>query len=74
MIADTATVNQAANDGEQAYIFLDEVQNLPDWGPQLKQLVDINPVKVLVTGSSALKLEAGSDSLAGRTSTIEMGF
>lgn len=67
------TFNRAATDGEQAYIFLDEVQNLPDWGPQLKQLVDINPVKVLVTGSSALRLEAGADSLAGRIFTVEMG-
>jgi len=67
------TFNQAAHDGEQAYIFLDEVQNLPDWAPQLKHLVDINPVRVLVTGSSALRIEAGRDSLAGRISTFEMG-
>lgn len=65
--------NQAAHDGEQAYIFLDEVQNLSDWAPQLKHLVDMNPVRVLVTGSSALRIEAGRDSLAGRISTIEMG-
>src|SRR3990170_4674924 len=25
--------NQAATDGEQPFIFLDEVQNLPDWAP-----------------------------------------
>lgn len=67
------TFNQASHDGEQAYIFLDEVQNLPDWAPQLKHLVDINPVRVLVTGSSALRIEAGRDSLAGRISTFEMG-
>lgn len=67
------TFNQAAHDGEQAYIFLDEVQNLQDWAPQLKHLVDINPVRVLVTGSSALRIEAGRDSLAGRISTFEMG-
>lgn len=65
--------NQAAQDGEQAYIFLDEVQNLPDWAAQLKYLVDIHPVRVLVTGSSALRIEAGRDSLAGRITTIEMG-
>jgi predicted AAA+ superfamily ATPase len=65
--------NQAANDGEQAFIFLDEIQKLPDWSPQLKYLVDINPVRVVVTGSSALRIEAGRDSLAGRVSTIEMG-
>jgi len=65
--------HQAARDGEQAYVFLDEVQNLPDWAPQLKYLVDMNPVRVLVTGSSALRIEAGRDSLAGRISTYDMG-
>ena len=64
---------RAASGGEQAFIFLDEVQNLPDWAPQLKHLVDLNPVRVLVTGSSALRIEAGRDSLAGRISTLEMG-
>ena len=29
------SLNQAAHDGEQAYLFFDEVQNLPDWAPQL---------------------------------------
>jgi predicted AAA+ superfamily ATPase len=67
------SLNQAAHDGEQAFILLDEVQNLQDWSTQLKHLVDINPVRVLVTGSSALRIEAGRDSLAGRISTIEMG-
>ena len=33
----------------------------------------MHPVRVLVTGSSALRIEAGRDSLAGRISTIEMG-
>lgn len=65
--------NQAAHAGQKAYIFLDEVQNLPDWAPQLKHLVDMQPVRVLVTGSSALRIEAGRDSLAGRVSTLEMG-
>ena len=65
--------NMAAHDGEQAYIFLDEVQNLPDWAPQLKHLVDMHPVKVLLTGSSAFAIEAGRDSLAGRITTLDMG-
>lgn len=67
------TLNQAAHDGEQTFIFLDEVQNLPDWAPQLKHLVDIHPVRVLVTGSSALRIEAGRDSLAGRVTSYAMG-
>jgi uncharacterized protein len=67
------TLNQAAHRGEPAYIFLDEVQNLRDWAPQLKALVDHHSVQVVVTGSSALRIEAGRDSLAGRITTMEMG-
>ncbi len=67
------TLNQAAHDGEQAFVILDEVQNLSDWAPQLKHLVDTQPVRVVVTGSSALRIEAGRDSLAGRITTMEMG-
>lgn len=64
---------RAAADGEQAMLFLDEVQNLRDWAPQLKLLVDQHPVRVVVTGSSALRIEQGRDSLAGRITTLEMG-
>lgn len=67
------TLNRAAQEGEQAFLFFDEVQNLDDWAPQLKHLVDMQPVRVVVTGSSALRIEAGRDSLAGRISTFEMG-
>lgn len=65
--------HKAASDGERAFIFFDEVQNLKDWAPQLKHLVDLQPVRAVVTGSSALRIEAGRDSLAGRITTLEMG-
>ena len=58
---------------EPVYLFLDEVQNLRDWAPQLKHLVDLQPVRAMVTGSSALRIEAGRDSLAGRIHTLELG-
>jgi len=67
------TFNEQARKGEIVYLFLDEVQNLPDWSPQIKTLVDHHSIRVLLTGSSALKLELGRDSLAGRISTLEMG-
>ncbi|MBX3382795.1 MAG: ATP-binding protein [Phycisphaeraceae bacterium] len=67
------TFNEAAHAGKPVYLFLDEVQNLPDWAPELKNLVDTITVRVLVTGSSALRIEAGRDSLAGRISTVELG-
>jgi predicted AAA+ superfamily ATPase len=68
-----ATLNEAAHAGAPAYLFLDEVQNLPDWAPQIKALVDHHTVHVVVTGSSALRIEAGRDSLAGRITTLEVG-
>lgn len=67
------SLNKAAHDFGKCILVLDEVQNLPDWAPQLKHLVDLQPVTVIVTGSSALRIEAGRDSLAGRISTVEMG-
>src|SRR4051812_47646331 len=67
------SLNRAASEGRAPYLLLDEVQNLPDWAPQLKHLVDLGRVRAMVTGSSALRIEAGRDSLAGRVQTIEMG-
>jgi predicted AAA+ superfamily ATPase len=65
--------HKAARMGQRPFVFLDEVQNLPDWAPQLKSLVDLSPLRAVVTGSSALRIEAGRDSLAGRVTSIEMG-
>lgn len=67
------TLNEAAKAGEPVYLLLDEVQNLTEWAAELKALVDHHTVRVLVTGSSALRIEAGRDSLAGRIATIELG-
>lgn len=66
-------LNQAAHEGAPAFLFLDEIQNLPKWDVQLKSLVDHAAVRALVTGSSALRIERGRDSLAGRIQTIEVG-
>ena len=65
--------NSLAQDGRKAYLFFDEVQNLVGWDTQLKSLVDNTSVKVVVTGSSALRIEMGRDSLAGRINTVEAG-
>ena len=69
----TKTFNAADRENRPAYLFFDEVQNLPNWAPQLKNLVDLHGVRAMVTGSSALRIEMGRDSLAGRLSTVEMG-
>lgn len=67
------TLNAAAAEGRPTFLFFDEVQNLSDWAIQLKKLVDGSTTQVVVTGSSALRIEAGRDSLAGRITTLEVG-
>ena len=66
-----ATFNALAHQGQTAYLFFDEVQQIRNWSNQLKFLVDHSAVKVVATGSSALRIEPGHDSLAGRMSTVE---
>ena len=68
-----STLNDAAHRKEPAFLFLDEVQNLSKWDGQLKSLVDHSTVRVMVTGSSALRIEMGRDSLAGRIHSLEVG-
>lgn len=67
------SLNAKAQAGEPTYLFFDEVQNLKSWAAQLKFLVDSSTTQALVTGSSALRIEQGRDSLAGRITTIESG-
>jgi predicted AAA+ superfamily ATPase len=67
------TLNNSAAKGAPCYLFFDEIQNLDDWSTQLKFLVDHSTVQVVVTGSSALRIEQGRDSLAGRINTLEAG-
>jgi predicted AAA+ superfamily ATPase len=68
-----ATLNESAHRGEPVFLFFDEVQNLKHWDVQLKSLVDHATVRVMVTGSSALRIEMGRDSLAGRINSLEVG-
>ncbi len=67
------TLNQAAKDGQPAYLLFDEVQNIHDWSVQLKILADNADARIIVTGSSALRIAKGKDNLAGRMDTIELG-
>lgn len=67
-----SSLNAAATAGRTVYLFVDEAQNVPDWSVQLKSLVDLSSVKVVLTGSSALRIQASADSLAGRTTTMEV--
>lgn len=68
-----STFNASDRCGETAFLFFDEIQNLSSWAPQVKNLVDNHRVRVLVTGSSSLRIDAGRDSLAGRIATMNLG-
>ncbi|MBN1595958.1 ATP-binding protein [candidate division FCPU426 bacterium] len=68
-----ATLNAQALRKEPVFLFFDEVQNLGAWDVQLKSLVDHVTARVMVTGSSALWIEKGRDSLAGRILSLEVG-
>lgn len=60
------TFNNLAHQNKPIYIFLDEIQDIPTWNEQLKHIVDHKECKVYITGSSALRILAGRESLAGR--------
>lgn len=66
------TFNGSDRKGQPVYLLFDEVQNIADWSVQIKVLVDHHRVRVLLTGSSAFKIERGKDSLAGRITTMNM--
>ncbi len=55
------------NPRERVYLFLDEVQELPDWDKTVKRIYDLEgeKVKIFLTGSRLMKNELSS-SLAGR--------
>lgn len=67
------SLNQASRSGDVVYLLFDEIQNLAQWPEQMKALVDASDARVLVTGSSALRIDRGRDSLAGRLSSIRLG-
>jgi uncharacterized protein len=62
----------------RALVLLDEVQMLPNWAPRLKAEWDRfrrtrMPINVIATGSSSLRLAAGSrESLAGRFERVTL--
>ncbi len=62
-------MNKSFNDIEdKIYLFLDEIEKLPDWENRVKIYYDLYPnIKFIITGSVSISLRKGSnESLAGR--------
>jgi predicted AAA+ superfamily ATPase len=58
---------------ELVYVFLDEVQNIPEWERYVRRIHDTLNVKIFVTGSSSKLLSKEiATSLRGRTLTYEI--
>lgn len=58
---------------QRVYLFLDEVQNVPDWERWARRLQDTEDVELFVTGSSSqLLLRDLSVALRGRSVTLEV--
>ncbi|MDR1483691.1 MAG: AAA family ATPase, partial [Planctomycetaceae bacterium] len=66
------TFNNSASEGKEIYIFLDEIQDIDNWSSQLKHIVDHESCHVFITGSSAIRIFYGRESLAGRAYWNEM--
>ncbi len=55
------------------YLFLDELQKLPNWQDLLKTFYDLEEnLKIFVSGSSSLELNRNKETLAGRILTFHM--
>lgn len=58
---------------ERRYLFLDEIQKVPNWNDLLKSLYDTEEnMKMIVSGSSSLELKKGKETLAGRLLTLTL--
>ena len=56
-----------------AYLFFDEIQEVPEWGMFLRRLVDTEKVTIYVTGSSSRMLSADmATEFRGRSLTREI--
>jgi predicted AAA+ superfamily ATPase len=56
-----------AEESKEKILAIDEVQKIPGWSEAVKKLWDQSPLKLIVTGSSALLVEKGlKETLAGR--------
>ncbi len=59
--------------GKKRFLFLDEVQKLPNWADFLKMLYDTEKnLKIFVSGSASLEIKKHKETLAGRILTFHI--
>lgn len=61
------------NHEQKCYLFLDEIQNVPQWANVIRRFYDTKPVEIFLTGSSAKLLSKEiASSLRGRSLATEI--
>ncbi len=64
---------RSLDEGDSAFVFLDEIHKLRHWHEEVKHAGDTHPARWLLTGSSSvLVARGGRESLAGRIFTTEL--
>ncbi|ODS42404.1 MAG: hypothetical protein MSIBF_03515 [Candidatus Altiarchaeales archaeon IMC4] len=64
---------QFSNTGGKRYLFLDEIQKVPDWPHLLKTYYDLgDDLKIIISGSSSIELKKYKETLAGRIITLNL--
>ncbi len=72
-LLDTFYTMYPQNHNRTCYLFLDEVQNIPDWHQVVRRYFDSKNVRLYLTGSSAKLLSSEiATSLRGRSLAIEV--
>ncbi len=72
-VLDTFYALYPAARGEGAYLFFDEIQEIPEWGAFLRRVVDTEKATVYVTGSSSKMLSSELESeFRGRSLVREL--
>ncbi len=62
---------QNSDKNKRRYLFLDEIQKIPNWPDLLKTIYDTEQnLKILISGSSSLELRGYKETLAGRILTF----
>lgn len=61
-------LHEVPAEAQRVYIFIDEIQKVPNWGDVIKSIYDMGyPIKFIVSGSSSMNILRGSgESLIGR--------
>lgn len=61
-------LHEVPGEAQRVYIFIDEIQKVPNWGDVIKSIYDMGyPIKFIVSGSSSMNILRGSgESLVGR--------